>query len=436
MLRNFQKFLFYLIVFLIPINAKKFLFLFKTPFTIPLSLNAAFLYVLDILIVTFLLLNISRFKTFFSFPKIFYLFLIIVFISGFFAPNFLIFIYSFFHLLLFALFGGAVVNLIAQKEISLEKIFLLLGISSFLESIIGILQFKNQASIGLKFLGESILGPDTQGVARVSTPFGNFLRVYGTMPHANILATFLVVGFLSFVYLFFKKQKAYYLIPLTFIFYGLFLTFSRSGMVIFLLGTLAVVFLGIIKNFRKNVLIFLGTLVLILFTLYLIFGYLLFARFYISTKEPSFTYRVDYNLIGWNLIKKYPLLGVGLGNQILASLKNHFYQDQKLYSSWQWQPVHNIYLLIASETGIIGLVLFCLFLVLVIQKSLVIIKNNFFKNNLNVLDLYFPLLILILILAVGIVDHFPWDLESGALLFFLFLGIVKGKTKCLSNQQS
>jgi len=427
MLRNFQKFLFYLIVFLIPINTKKFLFFFKTPFNISINYNAVFIYLLDILIFIFLLTNISRIKSFFSFYKVFYLFLIVALISGFFAKSFPIFIYSFFHLFLFALFGGATAYLILNKEILLEEIFLLLGISSFVESIIGILQFRSQASVGLKFLGESILGPETSGIARVSTHFGNFLRVYGTMPHANILATFLVVGFLSFVYLFFKKQKVYYLIPLTFIFYSLFLTFSRSGMVIFLIGIIATMFLGAIKNLRKNVLVFLIVFFIVFFISYLILGDLLLARFYISTKEPSFTYRVNYNLIGWDLIKRYPLFGVGLGNQILTSLKENLYQNQKLFSVWQWQPVHNIYLLIASETGVFGFLLFCLFLFLIFQKSLILIKNNFFKNSLDFLDIYFPFLILILILAVGFVDHFPWDLESGQILFFLFLGMVKGK---------
>jgi len=426
MLEKIRKLLFYLIVFFIPFNIKKFLFYFNTPFEIPINYNATFLYFFDVLVLFFLILSVKDFKNFFSFSKFFYIFLGLVFIFGFFALNFSIFLYSFFRFFLFALFGGAVAYYLSQNAISLQKTFLVLGFSGFLQTIISVLQFRNQSSIGLKILGESVLGPETSGVARVYTPFGNLLRVYGTMPHANILATFLVIAFLSFIYLFLKKKNIYYLIPASTLVIGIILTFSRSGFFIFFLGILATFFILFLnRNFKKEIFIFAVFLIILFLILFLEFKDLIFARFYVSFNEPSFVHRAYYNLIGIELFKKYPILGVGFGNQILAGLKNGLYSAQNLNFSWQWQPIHNIYLLVLVETGVISFLIFLFFFFSIFLKSIKLLKKNLFSNKF--LDFYFTFLILLLMLIIGIIDHFPLKLESGMLLFFLFLGLVVGE---------
>jgi O-antigen ligase len=429
-LRNFRKFLFYLVVFLIPFNIKKYLFTFPSPFKISLSYNAAFLYLVDILILLLFILSFKEIKSNFSSFKIFYLFLASTFFSFLNATNLYSFFYTLFHIFLFVTFGVLTGIFILQKEINLKYIFLILGISASVESVLAFLQFKNQSSLGLKFLGESVLTINTPGVARVFTDEGNFLRVYGTMPHANILAAFLVLGFLSFLYLFLREKRFIFLVPIFFIFFASFLTFSRSGIFTLFLGSVASIFYSLIhKDLRKWGLYLCLFLLIFVLISYLVLGNLFGARFYLSTKEPSFYYRVDYNLIGFLLIKQFPLFGVGLGNQIEKALDLGFYQKYNLKESWQWQPIHNIYLLSIAEVGIVGFLFFLYLIVSIFLKAFLILKKNIFKKEC--LDIFYPFLIGCLFLILGLVDHFLWDLTSGGLMFFLVLGILKGESEVL-----
>lgn len=428
-LGNFKKFLFYLVVFSIPFNIKKFLFLFQSRFPVSISYNALFLYLSDLLILLLFFLCFKDLKEIFYFSKTFYFFLIGTFLSIYNASNLFAFLNSFSHLILFVFFGSVVAFFLYKKEVKLSSIFGIFGASALLQSIWGILQFRNQSSLGAKFLGESVLSVNTSGVARVFTDSGNFLRVYGTMPHANILAAFLVLGFLAFLYLFFKKENILFLIFVFILMAGIFLTFSRSGIFVLFLGILVVIIYGFLnKALVKKTTHFLLFLTISVLALYFTFGNLLTARFYLSKSEPSFFYRVNYSLIGISLIKEFPLLGVGLGNQIYKALELGLYQKQNLFNSWEWQPIHNVYLMVLAETGLIGFSLFVIFISSVFIKPLTIIAKNIFKSD-NLVDIFFPFTAGILFLLLGFVDHFFWDLESGLLMFFLVLGIIKGETE-------
>jgi len=81
------------------------------------------------------------------------------------------------------------------------------------------------------------------------------------------------------------------------------------------------------------------------------------SRFNISAGEQSISLRLFYSQTSFLIIQEYPLLGIGVGNFVWE-----IRQMLDLLSSWIHQPVHNIYLLIASETGLIGLFIFLMFL--------------------------------------------------------------------------
>ena len=80
-----------------------------------------------------------------------------------------------------------------------------------------------------------------------------------------------------------------------------------------------------------------------------------------------------------------------------------------LLSGWLHQPVHNIYLLIAAETGLLGLMAFLFFLYLLIKK----------KPRLTIFCL-----LLVSFLIIGLFDHFFWTLQQGQMVFWLILGII------------
>ena len=126
--------------------------------------------------------------------------------------------------------------------------------------------------------------------------------------------------------------------------------------------------------------------------------------------DQSFNLRSFYNQVALSFIVQNPALGVGIGNFVWA-----FQNSQQLVEPWMYQPVHNIYLLIAAETGLLGLLAFLIFLFLTIRSA--------WKYRFNSKESYLLFAICFLLL-VGLFDHFEWDLQQGQILFWLFLGML------------
>ena len=94
-----------------------------------------------------------------------------------------------------------------------------------------------------------------------------------------------------------------------------------------------------------------------------------------------------------------------------------------MLAPWVFQPVHNIYLLIAAETGILGLASFLTFLFFIFKKAWEKIKSLAGGERIY---LYSFLFIAYNFLFIGLFDHFLWDLQQGQLLFWMILGIIAG----------
>jgi len=162
-----------------------------------------------------------------------------------------------------------------------------------------------------------------------------------------------------------------------------------------------------------------GLFVVIFFSL----GWAIFPRATLSRDEPSVNYRVLYNNIGRDIVLQNPL-GVGIGNQIFFSEENNLYGKYRIYDNIDWQPIHNLYLLITSELGVFGIISF-LYLIFVATPV-------FFKKQLFVFlksppyYFWFGVVTLSSLLVFGLFDHFLWTLESGKLMLWLVLGIIMG----------
>ena len=150
-------------------------------------------------------------------------------------------------------------------------------------------------------------------------------------------------------------------------------------------------------------------------------GWLIFPRAQISLTEPSVSQRISYNELGWRLIKNNPW-GIGLGNQVIYSVKNGFYQMLGMNQSWQWQPIHNIYFLIGSEIGVLGLLAF----LALMAKSLIF--NFALREGSRPAGQFLILMMFLALLLFGLFDHFFWTLQPGRLMFWLVLGIILGTT--------
>lgn len=114
--------------------------------------------------------------------------------------------------------------------------------------------------------------------------------------------------------------------------------------------------------------------------------------------------RIELSQMAWQMTKNSPLFGVGFGN-FLQKLPEFLLPRQFYF----WQPVHNIFLLILAETGII---LLCL----MFYGLWRIFKKLWQEKNW---PLSYALLAVVL---TGLLDHYWLTLQQGQLLLALLLG--------------
>ena len=429
-LAKFEKWLFYLFVFLLPLQLRIILHSFRPQFN---EWNSAYLYGTDILIlliVFFWLIRKIKEKEWniISFQNIevevgLFLFLLVSGVSLVLSNNFWLSFYSWVKLLEFGLlFFYVKYNF--GRLFSLQKLWQIFVASAVVQSAIAVYQFFAQKSLGLKIFAESPLSPDILGVAKIVVGGKKIVRAYGLVPHPNILAAILMLAIFGLVYLFIKnygdlKVSKKIIFGAVFILLSgaLFFTFSRAVTLIglgFLVIWLLVVYWRQVEV-RRPVILTVVLLLVVGFLLSVVYFPYISARYDVAAlgSSQALSLRVFYNQIARQLIKDSPFLGIGQGNFVWT------FSNPGVFANWIYQPVHNIYLLIAAETGILGLFAFLWFLFR-IMRSIYLERKEIKDRSV----LYCLLGIVCFFLAVGFFDHFLWDLQQGQIIFWLFLGIL------------
>lgn len=81
-----------------------------------------------------------------------------------------------------------------SPKLFLSRISLtILNILALIQGIIGIQQFQNGSSVGLSFIGEPSVASGLPYVSSVELAGNEYLRAYGTFPHPNILASYILM---------------------------------------------------------------------------------------------------------------------------------------------------------------------------------------------------------------------------------------------------
>jgi O-antigen ligase len=314
----------------------------------------------------------------------------------------------------------------SYKDI-IAKTLVLFG---FLESLLAIFQFLYQRSLGFYKIGEQHIDPLTLGVAKIGLNMLKFVRGYGTFPHPNLLSAFLFTCTIFGLYLLLgaksKIQRIYYSIILVFTIFGLFITFSRAGLLA-LAVTLIVFFLLNIRQTglqRKIGLPAVIALVTILSASLLLKPFIL-ARTDLST-DQSAKERIFYTKIGLKIIKAHPITGTGIGTSVLH-MKQYSPVELK---PWEIQPIHNYFLLAAAELGIVGAIIL-IYLFISYLKNLFLLVWN--KNTFSIYRLSL-LCILIGYLILMFFDHYFYTIEQTQILLWMVLGLVAAEI--LNNKKS
>jgi O-antigen ligase len=133
--------------------------------------------------------------------------------------------------------------------------------------------------------------------------------------------------------------------------------------------------------------------------------------------NQSLQERQLYQDVSYETISGSPIRGIGAGQFILNEHKLH--PDLE---AWQYQPVHNVYLLIFSELGIVEFILFILLVVSFLFTNL----NDSASRENCLLTKYLFCCIVFSFLVISLFDHYFWDIKQGMFVFALPLIIYYG----------
>ncbi len=327
----------------------------------------------------------------------------------------------------FAFFSILALKLRPKKWLITAILFIIL--SGLFQSSVGIAQFINNGSVGIQFLGESIVSPNISGVAKIHLLGVKHIRAYGTTPHPNVLAGFLIIPICLVSLLIVSPQrnlfpgipdsretlktrflKWFLAISLFLTFLGLCFTFSRSAFLGLFLGILIILSIKFAakrthympKFSSKHVCVLLAIILLI----FLVSCVLFYSTSFFSSQ--SLSERNFYTNVSYATIKNNPIWGLGIGQFVFS-----FIQKYPSIEGWMHQPVHNIYLLVFSELGFVGFALFMLFIFLIFSR---IIEKRNYPQQLTAYHIY---CIILSYLFICLFDHYFWDIEIGLFSFAL-----------------
>lgn len=293
-----------------------------------------------------------------------------------------------------------------------------------IHAIVGIFQVAFQGPLNLP--GEFALRPEIPGAAVLLVDGARLLRAYGLAFHPNVLGGFLAIGLLLLMP-WLERLPAVGLWWLMWT--ALWLTFSRSAwLAVGLTMPLALIACFIKRPQTRHVLILAASGALGLFL-----GFLLVANDHVRTRlspianrlpalseelpetaleTRSLSERAELVDLALDIIEQRPFGGIGAGNFPLTM--------PRLRPQLPAQSVHSVPLLLASEIGIPGALLWLFINILVLARFIVLWR----KAEAALLCAMCAWMALALI---ALFDSYPWALNSGLLLTAMVLGLASRK---------
>ena len=293
-----------------------------------------------------------------------------------------------------------------------DRLLMALWLGGVVQGILAIYQFLNQSVFGSKWLGMAAQEAMQGGASVVEFGIERWLRAYGSFGSPNSLGVYLAVLFVLGFILYTAVQSARSRILITagqlIILSGLLLSFSRGAWLSALLGIAALYLVCFFKAksflpiLSKQIAFTIGVIVFWIIIFYPVFA----ARFNTHNRleAQSISERQSQYAEAVSFVRSNPLFGVGPGVYTYALYKK--YPD---LSFWQYQPVHNIYVLGIVEMGMLGVVSVFLLIVLFMR--------NIIKNNL----IYTP--VLVTVLCAGLFDHWLFSLYTGLVFWWVIFGL-------------
>jgi len=241
-------------------------------------------------------------------------------------------------------------------------VFIVTGVA---EAIIAIGQNLTGSSLGLEIFGARKFITGFVGLETLS-------RVTGTLGHPSSMAEYfdLVIP-VSFAMLFYPMSRTLKVLLGLGVFtqvIGQAMSYSRGGIFWTMIAIVAI----IMFQFSRRLGVLRGAFVTFAISAFIVLMVVVIPspiqKGLFRTEAASAYGRVPLMKVASNVIQNHPFLGVGLNNYVQAARK-YDYTPEKLTTSWN-TAVHNVYLFIAGEVGLFGLVFFVYLLIKVLWHLL------------------------------------------------------------------
>ncbi len=297
--------------------------------------------------------------------------------------------------------------LLRENKISLANIACVLGVAGLVQSLMIFWQWGTQSIFANVWLGISEKLPETSGVAVVLADGERWLRAYGTFTHPNIAGGFLVIAMVSVSWLVLhtaSRARILYIALLPILLFALGFTFSRSAWLAMVCGVSVVLMYAFFQKTSVRKIIATLTIIVLSSGLFIWSHYNLVASRIAPTtvlEQRSLNERVGSAHEVVDRISTSPLLGTGLGTYTLVSSQQNSNQP-----AWTYQPAHVMWLLMLSEIGIVGVLLF-----------IVLVMSAMWRNRNNGLVVG----IVIMLCVISLFDHYLWTSWSGVLLWWIVI---------------
>lgn len=278
-------------------------------------------------------------------------------------------------------------------------------LGSLFELVLAVLQLSQKQSIQQFFyyFGERAFTFSTPGIAKAAINGVEFLRPYGTFSHPNSMGGFYLLMYFYFLTqenfsIPFKKKDLALYVKYSSMFTTAALVFlSFSKIAILTLAVLTIAYLWRVKFYAACRFCFFARICVLA---------VISAVVLLVKADPlTVAKRIELLKNAFMIIATHPIFGVGAGNYVVA--QNEFSSH---FLNFLNQPVHNIFVLMFAEHGIIFSVFTIFFLFNYVKKN---IKNNTF------------LFLVLAVFVTGVFDHYWLTLQQNILLIPVIFALIR-----------
>lgn len=308
------------------------------------------------------------------------------------------------------LFAMLLFSALLDQRVSMRRVMIGFLLGLVLPAMLGVVQFFTGESHASTLLGLAERDALRAGEAVIQTGEGvRWLRAYGSFPHPNIFGGYLAVGLATVFGLWGHVRSAgdkwLLLIGALIFSSALLLTFSRSAWLGLTLAVIVGAMVLLIKNVKAARAAVIPVALLFIAGAYVLsFGMGLGIR---PASDAAFEQRsVDERIAQYEdyatVVDGKWLLGHSIGAYPFAYAEGF---PQKEW--WAYQPIHNVFLLVIAEIGLIGAIA-------VLAWSSSIDKINFsrFPNR----DAVTAFMMGNIVLVILFFDHYLWSSWAGLAL--------------------